>query len=753
MAGLFILLYASVNAQNLLTDGDFSTTTDIPPYPGDPDPPDGWYYFTDIWSGIDATPLVESGVGHFQINFGGWESWQIQLIQQGHWFEFAHAYRLSFDVKADADRPFGVYLGENGGNWTDLSGYQNYPQNATTEWKTITLNYIADRVFESDKFSLELGGSNVGIYFDNVILEDLGKMPISIGIIGPAVDNWYVDVDMSTTDEVIYTLEDFPLKSGYCKFRQNDRWLVNWGSYEFPEGSGFQDGPDIPVYTSGNYDITFNRLTGAYSFVCVNHCAPMVGLLGSAVPPDYGWTTDLPMWSSDGVLYTIPSLMLSEGEAKFRINDDPLLVWGGSTFPDGVAVADGPPIPVSAGQYQIDFNLTTGQYHFSFPRLGILGSALNGWEVDIDLETIDGITYTINNQSFTNGLIKFRMNDDWGVNWGGYGFPSGYAWLNGPDIEVMAGTYNVTFNTLTGEFFFEAVDCPVPGIVCNDNIYLANEPGQCGATVWFNDPRPTPNCGGPDITIVQTAGLPSGSFFPAGTTTNAFLLTNAAGETASCSFDVTVYDVEPPAISGVSVELNSVMSFNHKMTPITLNYAAFDNCGQTYCEIQIFSSEPENGKGDGNTLADFQVVDEHHILLRVERSGTGTGRTYYLLLMCRDEAWNSNYRVIIISVTHDNRYYMNDGLKAAPLLPSSDIEAFRATLWPNPSFDRFNLRMEGQDDAESLITIYDLTGRTLHSSLFIGNGTIQIGEELTPGAYILKVTHNEQAETMKLIKK
>ncbi|MBK6902414.1 MAG: HYR domain-containing protein [Saprospirales bacterium] len=46
--------------------------------------------------------------------------------------------------------------------------------------------------------------------------------------------------------------------------------------------------------------------------------------------------------------------------------------------------------------------------------------------------------------------------------------------------------------------------------------------------------------------IVQIAGLPSGSTFPVGTTTNTFEVTDASGNSAECSFDVTVTDDEDP---------------------------------------------------------------------------------------------------------------------------------------------------------------------------------------------------------------
>ncbi len=53
---------------------------------------------------------------------------------------------------------------------------------------------------------------------------------------------------------------------------------------------------------------------------------------------------------------------------------------------------------------------------------------------------------------------------------------------------------------------------------------------------------------GTAVTTIQTAGLPSGSAFPLGTTTNTFSATNAFG-TVTCSFTVTVVDTEAPAIT------------------------------------------------------------------------------------------------------------------------------------------------------------------------------------------------------------
>ncbi len=85
-----------------------------------------------------------------------------------------HSYKFSFDVKADSNRTFGIFLGENGGNWTNLIGDTNYKQNATTEWRHISVEFDVFTVFPYHKLSFELGTINTSILFDNVLLIDLG---------------------------------------------------------------------------------------------------------------------------------------------------------------------------------------------------------------------------------------------------------------------------------------------------------------------------------------------------------------------------------------------------------------------------------------------------------------------------------------------------------------------------------------------------------------------------------------------------
>ncbi len=86
-----------------------------------------------------------------------------------------------------------------------------------------------------------------------------------------------------------------------------------------------------------------------------------------------------------------------------------------------------------------------------------------------------------------------------------------------------------------------------PTINCPADIVATNNPSLCGATVFYTIPLGHNEC--TTAVTTQIGGLPDGSVFPVGVTTNTFLVTDGSGNTASCSFTVTVLDLAGPQIS------------------------------------------------------------------------------------------------------------------------------------------------------------------------------------------------------------
>ena len=102
-------------------------------------------------------------------------------------------------------------------------------------------------------------------------------------------------------------------------------------------------------------------------------------------------------------------------------------------------------------------------------------------------------------------------------------------------------------NSDTGTFTVTVNDTQPPVISAPADVTQANDAGQCSAVVTYTAPVGTDNCAG--ATTLQTAGLPSGSAFPVGSTLNSFEVTDASGNKTSCSFSVTVEDRTLPAIT------------------------------------------------------------------------------------------------------------------------------------------------------------------------------------------------------------
>jgi hypothetical protein len=100
---------------------------------------------------------------------------------------------------------------------------------------------------------------------------------------------------------------------------------------------------------------------------------------------------------------------------------------------------------------------------------------------------------------------------------------------------VTATAVDAAGNTTTASFNVVVLDTIKPVWTSVPQNVVS---GSCAATISFAAPTATDNCTG--VTVVQTAGLPSGSVFPIGVTTNTFVATDASGNARTTSFTVTV---------------------------------------------------------------------------------------------------------------------------------------------------------------------------------------------------------------------
>lgn len=274
----------------------------------------------------------------------------------------------------------------------------------------------------------------------------------NVGILGGStVTGWDSDTDMVTTDGVTYTLNNVvinvPPADAGVKFRQDDAWTMNWGSSTFPNGTGTLNGANIPA-VNGIWDVSFNITTGAYAFVPSGVTYDVVTIVGNST---------LEMITADGINYMVENALIDGGDVSFVVNNE-TVGWGSTAFPAGTAVQGGM-IPVPANSYNIMFNTETGAYSFNYVEVSLTGAGVINWETDVDMTTTDGFNYTISNLTVPGGEAKFRLNHAWQISWGGPGFPNGTATTadDSGNLVIEAGTYNVMFNRVSGDFMFMAV--------------------------------------------------------------------------------------------------------------------------------------------------------------------------------------------------------------------------------------------------------------------------------------------------------
>jgi len=109
-------------------------------------------------------------------------------------------------------------------------------------------------------------------------------------------------------------------------------------------------------------------------------------------------------------------------------------------------------------------------------------------------------------------------------------------------VHLMCLVFIFNLAACSGSDDEPASDSENPTITCPANISIMIASTESGAEVTYTAPTATDNV---SAAIAQLEGLPSGSLFPIGTTTNVFRALDPSGNTATCSFDVVVTRNEP----------------------------------------------------------------------------------------------------------------------------------------------------------------------------------------------------------------
>ena len=111
-------------------------------------------------------------------------------------------------------------------------------------------------------------------------------------------------------------------------------------------------------------------------------------------------------------------------------------------------------------------------------------------------------------------------------------------------VSVTCTGRDTSGNTSTCSFSVDVRDQEAPTITCPADMNMPNYPGSCGGPVTYSA-TVRDNCPGATL----SCNPPSGSMMPLGTNVVTCNAADASGNTASCSFRITMRDTERPALS------------------------------------------------------------------------------------------------------------------------------------------------------------------------------------------------------------
>ncbi|WP_432410979.1 HYR domain-containing protein [Rasiella sp. SM2506] len=155
----------------------------------------------------------------------------------------------------------------------------------------------------------------------------------------------------------------------------------------------------------------------------------------------------------------------------------------------------------------------------------------------------------------------------------------------GTPVIVTLTVTDSTGNTTTCTATVTVEDTIAPLINCPADITVGTDMPLCGAIVHFAGPIPVDNCG--IASVVQTAGLPSGSVFPVGVSVVAYTATDVNGNTTPCSFTITVVDDDAPLTICMDITIQLNAAGTATIVPADVDGGSTDNCAVDTLSIDI----------------------------------------------------------------------------------------------------------------------------------------------------------------------
>ena len=265
---------------------------------------------------------------------------------------------------------------------------------------------------------------------------------------------------------------------------------------------------------------------------------------------------------------------------------------------------------------------------------------------------------------------------------------------NHPSTTYPLGTTTVTWtvtdgsgNTATCLQTVTVTDNVNPTITCPANRVVAPY-RLSGTVVTYATPTANDNCS--VVSIVRIAGLASGSIFPIGVNTVTYKVSDGSGNTATCSFTITV--INPYCSSNGN---NDKVYVCHNGNTICISVNALDT---------HLNGHPGDYLGACNPLTSSRVVTE--------------------------------------PIT-----------AAISPVDNGDSETLKVVVAPNPSSSDFRLQVLSNTNEAVTIQVIDISGKTMQTVNKVSKGqNVSVGSAFKAGVYFAEARQGNKKAVVKLVK-
>lgn len=568
-----------------------------------------------------------------------------------------------------------------------------------------------------------------------------GAIVTVIDTISPTVSNTPANITAYSNAGQCGTTVTWPAITG------SDNCSVSNITASIPSGSFFNKGVTTVSLTAT--DPSGNTGTSSFTITVLDTIAPVFtsGLSGITVTPNAGSCDAIVTWTAPTATDNCSGVTYTASQAS------------GSTFPVGTTPVTITATDADGNNRSISFNVTV---------------------TDVVAPTIANVPANItvaNDAGNCDAVVNYTMATV-SDNCSGATITSSH-----PAGSVFpVGTTTVTFtaldgagNSSTASFDITVEDQEAPVFT---TVPPSDTVGQCGQVYSFTMPSGTDNCSGL-LLVRQIAGLPSGSVFPPGATTNTFEISDPAGNTSTTSFTIVVVPQGQPQLPSLieacvndpAVNITLGQSIVWSGNGIVANGTVFDpavaGTGRHLLSYVFTDSMGCNAIGSiAITVLPKPVTP---IITKVGSTTLQTG-IYNTYQWYRDGVAITGANLQNYTYTQSGNYQVEVSNTVGCFTYSAgfvvgtsgggiglvDLDLQQLEVYPNPNSGKFNIELNVQAIEDIQVSLYSLDGRKVYEQHLQTDhdGKVQVDVGHLPTAnYFLYIRTADQVAVRKMLMK